>query len=79
MLKKFIKISLLLLFAITIYSCKKNYNCVCTRTAYAGNNTYNTSATNQFVVAHTKSQAKDVCSSLAYDNGWQDYQGCEVK
>jgi hypothetical protein len=70
------KLILLTTLGVIAVSCKKSYNCQCTRVVNA--ETWNPMVTNTSI-KDTKKNAESQCKSLSYSLGWQDYQSCQLK
>lgn len=71
------KVVFFVFIALCAASCKKIYQCECTRVV--NGETWNPMITNIPVEARSKKDAKAICSSAGYSYGWQDYQSCQLK
>jgi len=70
------KIVLLGAVALMAVSCKKTYQCECTRVVNGED--WKPIVTNA-AIKGTKKDAETSCKSLEYSTGWQDYQNCKIK
>jgi hypothetical protein len=70
------KTFLLTLGIISLISCKRVYQCECTRVVNGED--WNPIITN-IPIEDQKKDAENACKSLGYSYGWQDYQGCKIK
>ncbi|MCE3295458.1 MAG: hypothetical protein K0R65_1172 [Crocinitomicaceae bacterium] len=71
------KVAIFVLIALGAASCKRIYQCECTRVV--NGESWNPMITNLPVEARNKKDAKALCNSSSYNLGWQDYQNCKLK